>query len=62
MQRKHLFVALTASLGLAGAIAFAANRGVLRMPSPPIEALAGATSAHAIAPDGVSANFAANSS
>ena len=59
MQRKHLFVALTASLGLAGAIAFAANRGVLRMPSPPIEALAGATSAHAIAPDGVSANFAA---
>ena len=29
MQRKHLIVAIAAGLGLAGAIAFAANRGAI---------------------------------
>lgn len=39
MQRKHLIVAIAASLGLAGAIAYAANRGAIA----PVFAPAGAT-------------------
>ena len=43
MQRKHLIVAIAAGLGLAGAIAFAANRGAIA----PIFATAGTTASQA---------------
>lgn len=60
MQRKHMYVLVTAGLGLAGAIAFAANRGMPPMPPPAASAVdpgnAGATAAATDhAPRGVAA-------
>lgn len=43
MQRKHLIITIAAGLGLAGAIAFAANRGAIA----PIFAAAGTTASQA---------------
>lgn len=55
MQRKHLIIAITAGLGLAGAIAYAANRGAIA----PIFATAGTTASHAS--PAVAGSFAASS-
>jgi len=63
MQRKHMFVVVTASLGLAGAIAFAANRGLPRMPPPAaIAAAPGAASANAAVAGRAPPHFGAASS